>query len=80
MSGNDLDITYDPQSDAIYIYLTELVKEPDTREVAEDIALDFDTGERLVGIEVLDESKRLDLDQLLPQDEILGEEKSASIN
>lgn len=64
-------ITYDPSVDAMYIYLTEKLKEPAAREVDEDIVLDFDADERLVGIEVLDASKRLDLKHLLPDAEVL---------
>lgn len=47
------------------------MKEPDTHEVDHDIYLDFDARKRLVGIEVLDASKRLDLKYLLPQAEVL---------
>jgi len=49
-----------------------------THNVDEDIALDFDAQERLVGIEVLDASKRLDLKHLLPQAEIPGNRESAA--
>ena len=71
--GGNLRITYDAQADAVYIYLTERIKEPETREVDDDIILDFDAQERLVGIEVLDASKRLDLNYLLPVMERLDE-------
>ena len=64
-------ITYDAEADAVYIYLSEIVKEPDTREVDDDIALDFDEQERLMGIEILEASKRLDLDYMLPMAERL---------
>jgi len=59
-------ITYDPEADAVYIYLCREVRQPETREVDEDIYLDFDQENRLVGIEVLDASHRLDLGALLP--------------
>ncbi len=59
-------ITYDPEVDALYIYLCRDVRLPETRQVDEDIYLDFDEEDRLVGIEVLDASKRLDLSALLP--------------
>ena len=66
-------ITYDPKADAVYIYLTEKISEAETHEVEEDIALDFDADERLVGIEVLDASKRLDLKHLLPYTQMLAD-------
>ena len=62
-------IRYDAASDAAYIYLSDKVHLPDTREVDEDIYLDFDGENRLVGIEVLDASKRLKLDVLHSADE-----------
>ena len=57
-------ITYDRVADAAYVYLSHKVDRPETRCVDEDIALDFDASDRLVGIEVLGASKRLDLDYL----------------
>ena len=65
-------ITYDDKADAVYIYLTDAIKEPKTRAIDDDINLDFDVEERLVGIEVLDASHRLDLKHLRPMVEELG--------
>ena len=65
-------ITYDSEADAAYIYLTDKFKEPETRQVDQDINLDFDVGNRLIGIEVLDASKRLDLEYLAPLIENIG--------
>ena len=50
-------ITYDGEADALYIAFGE---GPATvQEVAEGIALDWDSEGRLLGIEILDASKRL---------------------
>ena len=65
-------ITYDAEADAAYIYLTDKFKEPETRQVDEDINLDFNIANRLIGIEVLDASDRLDLDYLAPLVENIG--------
>jgi|GEM_PF-125723 len=56
-------ITYDREADALYIAFGE---GPATvQEVAEGIALDWDSEGRLLGIEILDASKRLaDLEAL----------------
>ena len=59
-------ITYDPEADAVYIYLCREVRQPKTQKVNGDIYLDFDEEGHLVGIEVLDASRRLDLSALLP--------------
>jgi len=68
-------ITYDPEGDAAYFYISIKIDLPETRQVDSDINLDFDANDRLVGIEVLDASKRLDLDHLLPDLEIIGREE-----
>ncbi len=68
-------ITYDPEADAAYFYMSIKIDLPETRDVDPDIYLDFDMTDRLVGIEVLDASKRLDLDHLLPYLEIIGREE-----
>ena len=66
-------ITYDDVADAVYIYLTDELQDLDTRVVDEDINFDFDMANRLVGIEVLDASKRLHLEYILPTAEKLDE-------
>ena len=66
-------ITYDSKADAVYIYLSENADHFETRQVDPDINLDFDTSGRLRGVEVLDASKRLNLDQLLLGAELLDD-------
>ena len=68
-------ITYDPEADAAYFYICEKIHEPETRQIDGDIYLDFDEGDRLVGVEVLAASQRLNLNELLPQLEIIGREE-----
>ena len=70
-------ITYDGEADAAYIYLTDKFKEPETRQVDGDINLDVDVANRLVGIEVLDASKRLDLRYLAPLVENIGRDQAS---
>ena len=68
-------IAYDPEADAAYFYICEKTQPPDTRQIDEDIYLDFDEANRLVGVEVLAASERLDINQLLPLLEIIGREE-----
>ena len=68
-----MEISYDPRVDAVYIKLISGKHQVITHNVDDDVALDFDAQERLVGIEVLDASKRLDLNYLLPVMERLDE-------
>jgi uncharacterized protein YuzE len=49
---------YDPEADALYLrFLDKPVAE--SEEVADGVVLDFDDTHRIVGIEVLEASKRL---------------------
>lgn len=52
-------ITYDPEVDAMYIYLVEGKHECRTVQLNDDINLDFGDGETLVGIEILDATRVL---------------------
>lgn len=47
-------ITYDKETDALYIYLIEEEQHCKTVRLTDEIALDFAKGERLIGIEILD--------------------------
>lgn len=50
-------ITYDKEADALYIRLIEGEHQCRVVRLTDDIALDFASGERLVGIEVLGASR-----------------------
>ncbi|HYM09852.1 MAG TPA: DUF2283 domain-containing protein [Bryobacterales bacterium] len=50
-------ITYDKQSDALYIRLLDGDYECRVVRLSDDVALDFAAGEKLVGIEVLGASR-----------------------
>ena len=53
-------ITFDREADALYIRLLEGDYQCRVVRLADDIALDFAEGERLVGIEVLSASRLFD--------------------
>ena len=59
-------ITYDAEADAVYIYLSDNVQLPETREIEENINMDFNEHNQLVGIEILAASERLNLSFLIP--------------
>ena len=75
LGGNAMRITYDPEADAAYFYISGKIDLPDTRQLDRDIIMDFDAADRLVGVEVLDASRRLDIGDLLPSLEIIGREE-----
>lgn len=52
-------ITYDPHADAMYIYMNGVSKVKKTEQVKSDFLVDYDEKKRLVGIELLDVSKKI---------------------
>ena len=50
-------ITYDPEVDALYIRLVEGPVEVITRQLSDDIALNYTVDGRIIGIEILDASE-----------------------
>ncbi|MFH1863273.1 MAG: DUF2283 domain-containing protein [bacterium] len=61
-----MQITYNTTTDVLYIRLDNRKQAVINRRIAEDVVLDIGSGDRIVGIEVLDASKRLNLSTLLP--------------
>ncbi|MBS3907269.1 MAG: DUF2283 domain-containing protein [Syntrophaceae bacterium] len=61
-----MNIVYNDKIDLLYIRLDDKRQEVINRRVSEDIVLDIGEGDRIVGIEILDASKRLNLERLLP--------------
>jgi uncharacterized protein YuzE len=59
-----LKIEYDREADALYIQLREVYVE-DNIDVEEGISLDLDENRHIVGIEILDASKKLSLKDLV---------------
>lgn len=56
-------VTYDPEADAMYIYFTEKKKSTRTEEVSDDFLVDY-SGNEMIGIEILDASKKLPKEKL----------------
>ena len=61
-----MQITYNAKTDLVYIRLDERKQDVVNRRSAEDIVLDIGADNRIVGIEILDASKHLNLEGLLP--------------
>lgn len=59
-------VTYNDKTDLLYVRLDDRKQEIVNQRVAEDIVLDIGEDDRIVGIEILDASKRLSLDRILP--------------
>jgi uncharacterized protein YuzE len=59
-----LKIEYDKEADALYIQLREASVD-DNIDIEEGVTVDLDEKEHIVGIEILDASKRLSLKDLV---------------
>ena len=57
-------IEYDKEADALYIQLREASVE-DNIDIEEGVTVDLDEKKHIVGIEILDASKKLSLDDLV---------------
>jgi uncharacterized protein YuzE len=59
-------ITYHEKADLLYIGLEDSPDQVINRRIDADVVLDLAEGDRIVGIEILDASKRIRLEKLLP--------------
>jgi uncharacterized protein YuzE len=62
----EVNISYNDKTDLLYIRLDDRKQDVMNRRVSEDIVLDIGEGDRIIGIEILDASKRVTLERLLP--------------
>ena len=61
-----MNITYNDKTDILYIRLDDRKQDVINRRVTEDIVLDIGEEDRIIGIEILDASKHVPLERLLP--------------
>jgi uncharacterized protein YuzE len=68
-----MQIFYDAKTDLLYLRLDERKQELINKRVSDDIVLDLGEDSKIVGIEILDASKNLSLEKLLPVKSIISE-------
>lgn len=61
-------ITYNVKTDLLYMRLDDRKQQVMNKRLSEDIVLDIGKDDKIVGIEILDASKHLNLRELLPVD------------
>ncbi|MEK6591034.1 MAG: DUF2283 domain-containing protein [Nitrospinota bacterium] len=61
-----MNIIYSDKTDLLYIRLDDRKQDVINRRVTEDIVLDIGENDRIVGIEILDASRHVTLDKILP--------------
>jgi len=62
----NVNIVYNDKTDLLYIRLDDRKQEVINKRVSEDIVLDIGENEMIVGIEILDASKHVTLERILP--------------
>ena len=61
-----MQILYNDKTDLLYLRLDDRKQQVLNKRVSEDIVLDMGEDNRIIGIEIVDASKHLNLDRLLP--------------
>ena len=61
-----MNILYNDKTDLLYIRLDDKKQEIINRRVSQGIVLDIGEDDKIVGIEILDASKRVSLEKLMP--------------
>lgn len=61
-----MNIAYNDKTDLLYIRLDDRKQDIINKRVSEDIVLDVGENDKIIGIEILDASKHVALDKLLP--------------
>ena len=59
-------IQYDAKTDLLYLRLDTEHQQVLNKQITEDITLDIGANDKIVGIEILDASAKIDLHDLLP--------------
>jgi uncharacterized protein YuzE len=61
-----MNIIYNDKTDLLYIRLDDRKQNVVNKRISDDIVLDIGEDNRIVGIEIIDASKHVTLDRLLP--------------
>ena len=73
-----MNIIYNDKTDLLYIRFDDKKQDVLNKRITEDIVLDIGDNGRIVGIEILDASKHITLDRLLPVKYEFKQHKSAT--
>jgi uncharacterized protein YuzE len=61
-----MQIQYDSKTDLLYLRLESEKQEVINKRITEDIVLDIGKDDKIVGIEIMDASKHINLEKLMP--------------
>jgi uncharacterized protein YuzE len=66
VGSETVNINYNSQTDLLYIRLDDRAQEVVNRRVSDDIVLDIGDQDKIVGIEIMNASKNVNLEKILP--------------
>ncbi len=61
-----MQITYNVKTDLLYLRLDERKQKVLNRRLSDDVVLDIGEGDRIIGIEIIDASRHVDMQRLMP--------------
>lgn len=61
-----MNIAYNDKTDLLYIRLDDRKQDVINKRVSEDIVLDVGENDKIIGIEILDASRHVSLEKILP--------------
>jgi len=61
-----MQIHYDSKTDLLYLRLESTSQEVINKRITEDIVLDIGENDKIIGIEIMDASKHVNLEKLMP--------------
>jgi uncharacterized protein YuzE len=64
--GEEMNIIYNDKTDLLYIRFDDRTQDVVNRRISGDIVLDMGENDRIVGIEIMDASRHILLEKLLP--------------
>lgn len=59
-------IHYDSKTDLLYLRIAPGQQEVTNKRITEDIVLDIGIDDKIIGIEIMDASRRVNLEKLMP--------------
>jgi len=67
-------VSYNDKTDLLYLRLDDRKQEVINKRVSDDVVLDIGEGDKIIGIEILDASKHVSLDRLLPVNYVISKD------
>jgi len=61
-----MQIHYDSKTDLLYLRLESTTQDVINKRITEDIVLDIGENDKIIGIEIMDASKHVNLEKLMP--------------